>query len=1125
MKKTLAVWLALALCLGMTAFPALAADDHAAVLPESLREIAAEAFYKDVKLTSVVIPKAVQKIGAKAFAGCTGLREVYFGNNASLDIASDAFADCGDIHFYAFPETSGELFALSHGYACDMMEEGSAFLERALRLVSQHGGTSSILQSDEFGTMRLIVQMRNGRLPDISAHRPVKILQAGDGIFFVQFDSVDDTVECYSMLMNLQKTDDNVMFVEPDACMEVIDDIEAAGVVDGDVWSTEDPMGFDVYAPFVAKHSASKTTIAVIDSGVKKLAAYSSILRSDGVNLVSDGQSWTDDNLMHGSMIAGIIKDCVQDAKVEILPVRVIANNRVADLSMIALGIQYALQHGADIINLSLNFDENDYVSYWLKRASDAGVKVVVAAGNNRQDIEKVYPANVGSVVAVSGIDAKNSYWSSSNYGSNISYCAPATYVKSTAYPGITRKGTSFSAPMVAAALALLKLDVYHNEQDLRDNCRDLGDAGRDERYGYGLMQLDKLANIYTDSVAFDSKTPTKLAVGDTHALKWTVVPENATNPGVTVTSSNETALAAETQSDGGILLKALKPGTSTLKLKAKNPKPGTEVVSSPWSIQVVQPVKSITIEAPRTRMAIGKTIKMSVKSLLPTDATQRDVTWGVTPVDGKATISQAGELTATALGKVRVYARAADGYGAVSNSIDIEIVQIPDAESVSLVEQSGKNIAGGSIRMEIGETLSLSAAVLPEDAEQSVVWSCESTPTGAVSFDGKGGVKAVSVGSAVIKATADSGVSTTLNVRVAVLPTQLEIHGQTSVDVGKTTQLTLTFTPDNTTEKGVTWVSTNTKAATVSTSGVVTGVGRGDANIIAISTVNSDIAASHSMKVRQPYQISFNANGGSVSLSSKTAYVGEAVGDLPRPTRDYYQFNGWYTGASDGTQVTASMALTPSSDITLYAHWTLNSLSDWVLASAVPSGATVVEQKTETTESTSASLSGWTANGNYWKATGSGSIDYAPNKPGGVSGQGPDYMGTSPLSAYDKGSTKRDVSNSWAGYVYWHWMYNTGNANGTPYRAILDYRGTGPDNGFAYNLFGWFTSTNGSYSGDRYYCNSRSIYNYIVPERTAFGDCQGATRWFRYDYYRSSYTDYQKIYKYTRNLVRYRLK
>ena len=268
-------------------------------------------------------------------------------------------------------------------------------------------------------------------------------------------------------------------------------------------------------------------------------------------------------------------------------------------------------------------------------------------------------------------------------------------------------------------------------------------------------------------------------------------------------------------------------------------------------------------------------------------------------------------------------------------------------------------------------------------------------------------------------------------------------------------------------------------------------------------------------------YTITFNANGGSVSTSSKSVAYGAAYGDLPTPTRDYYTFKGWYTAASGGAKVTSGTTLSAASNQTVYAQWTQNAVSDWVLSSNVPSGAEIVDQKwtytrTQTTESTSSTMSGWTQIGSYWKQTASGSFNYA-TFPGGFDTTHNIYttFQKAAYSAYENASTKRTVSTAKAGYVYWHWMYDCNKAKGTSQRAIYNKKGTGPDNGYGYKYFGAFTSTKGDYSSSTGYCNSLGIRNYIIPERTAYADCQGATRWFRFDYYKCTYTDYQKIYQY----------
>lgn len=68
---------------------------------------------------------------------------------------------------------------------------------------------------------------------------------------------------------------------------------------------------------------------------------------------------------------------------------------------------------------------------------------------------------------------------------------------------------------------------------------------------------------------------------------------------------------------------------------------------------------------------------------------------------------------------------------------------------------------------------------------------------------------------------------------------------------------------------------------------------------------------------------VTFNANGGSCSTSTKSISKGGSLGSLPTPTRTNYTFEGWYTAASGGTKISASTTF--SSNTTVYAHWTIN--------------------------------------------------------------------------------------------------------------------------------------------------------------------------------------------------------
>lgn len=115
----------------------------------------------------------------------------------------------------------------------------------------------------------------------------------------------------------------------------------------------------------------------------------------------------------------------------------------------------------------------------------------------------------------------------------------------------------------------------------------------------------------------------------------------------------------------------------------------------------------------------------------------------------------------------------------------------------------------------------------------------------------------------------------------------------------------------------------------------------------------------------KKSYTLTLNPNGGSVSPNTKSVGYGDEYGVLPNPKRDYYTFKGWFTAKDGGSQVSSSTKMS-AADTVIYARWEQNELSSWVLASNVPSGATVESRKwkytqTSYTQSTKSSMAGWT--------------------------------------------------------------------------------------------------------------------------------------------------------------------
>ena len=199
--------------------------------------------------------------------------------------------------------------------------------------------------------------------------------------------------------------------------------------------------------------------------------------------------------------------------------------------------------------------------------------------------------------------------------------------------------------------------------------------------------------------------------------------------------------------------------------------------------------------------------------------------------------------------------------------------------------------------------------------------------------------------------------------------------------------------------------------------------------------------------------------------------------------------------------------------------------MSDWVAVyseSDIPEDAQVLSRKysyTETmyTKSTSTVLEGWTEYKNEWVKSNQGSFNYA-SFPNGFDTGNSYYKNwnRSPYSKYETETTKREVENVFGGYIYWHWMYDCGNSNAY-YRDISNVRGYGAQNGYGYWYFGAFSSTADAASEGNSWNNGCGLNVYYVSGRTSYADTQGSWYWFRFNYNICYFTDYYKLFYYTK--------
>ena len=159
----------------------------------------------------------------------------------------------------------------------------------------------------------------------------------------------------------------------------------------------------------------------------------------------------------HGTMVAGLIHLVAPDAK--IMPLRAFGANGSATISQIVAAVHYAVEHKADVINMSFSVaSDSPSLRDAMTFAAANGVILVAAAGNSGQ-ATSVWPASYSNVIGVGATDNFLQRAWFSNFGDPLVTLAAPGQDIITMYPRnhyAKVSGTSFSAPLVAGAAALL---------------------------------------------------------------------------------------------------------------------------------------------------------------------------------------------------------------------------------------------------------------------------------------------------------------------------------------------------------------------------------------------------------------------------------------------------------------------------------------------------------------------------------------------------------------------------------------------------------------------------------------------------------------------------------------------
>ena len=309
------------------------------------------------------------------------------------------------------------------------------------------------------------------------------------------------------------------------------------------------------------------------------------------------------------------------------------------------------------------------------------------------------------------------------------------------------------------------------------------------------------------------------LEKGESVTIMATVMPEDATDKTVSWTSSDEAV--ATVDAEGKVTAVALGEATITATCGE---------VSTYCTVTVVAtPAESITISQETATLKVGETVELTA-TVMPENATDKTVLW-TSSNEAVATVNAEGKVTAIALGEANITAKC----GEVSTYCTVTVVATP-AESITISRETAT--------LKVGETVELTANVLPEDAtDKTVSWTSNDEAVATVDAEGK--VTAVALGEATITAKCGE-VSTYCTVTVVATPAEsITISQETAtLKVGETVELTATVMPEDATDKTITWASSDEAVATVDAEGKVTAVALGEAEITATAADGSGVSA-----------------------------------------------------------------------------------------------------------------------------------------------------------------------------------------------------------------------------------------------------------------------------------------
>ncbi|HAS73609.1 MAG TPA: hypothetical protein DCS67_05645 [Clostridiales bacterium UBA8960] len=309
-----------------------------------------------------------------------------------------------------------------------------------------------------------------------------------------------------------------------------------------------------VYLPYMNTPAAWDITtgnrdvlVAVLDTGLNTTNRDLANMDVRGYNVIANSSNYLDDH-GHGTMVTSVIAAEMNNAfgfagiapNVSFLSVKVMSSSGTGTYSDMIKGIDYAVNQGAKVINMSIGGrTASSALQLAVKNAVDRGVTIVAAAGNEGSTTVS-FPAAYPEVIGVGAVDIYGSKMTFSNTGSGLTIMAGGSARVATFSDFIsTASGTSFSSPYVAGLVALMysvnpSITPALVMDSIAQTAKDLGASGYDTTFGHGVVDMGKalalVAGKPVTAPAVDTTPPVLTLIGD--AMMTHYIGETFTDPG-----------------------------------------------------------------------------------------------------------------------------------------------------------------------------------------------------------------------------------------------------------------------------------------------------------------------------------------------------------------------------------------------------------------------------------------------------------------------------------------------------------------------------------------------------------------------------------------------------------------